>query len=168
MRTLASILAVALCPIAFAQQGEAPPAQPAPSNVQKPTPDAVKSTWDFFYKGKGGGPVLVDAKPCLEIGKTGDDKSECVKEVPPEGVKAGTLVHLWQAYLLPKDEVVEDLAVQVKLGDVVRETKDVAKLKGEGWRTRTWNGVKLAKPGTWTLSVVRGSDVMQSVTVKAN
>jgi hypothetical protein len=140
-----------------------PPAEPA---AAKPAPDCVKQVWDYFEHGKGGGPVLGDAKLCTDISKSGDNKDECTAEVPASGVAAGTVVYLWQAYMVPKNDEVGDLSVQVKLNDTVRETKDVSIVKGTYWRQRTWSGVKLSKPGTWTLAVMRGGTALKTFTVK--
>jgi hypothetical protein len=139
----------------------------AAAPVEKPTPEAILSFWQYYFKGQGNGPVLADAKLCLEISKEGDTKNECAKEVPAEGVKAGTPIYVWQAYLLPQGEVVEDMALQVKLGDTVRETKDI-KLKGESIRTRQWTYVKPAKAGTWKLVLLRGDQEVKTLTVQAN
>ena len=140
----------------------APADKPA---VAAPSPEAVKSVWQFYYKGKGSGLVLADSKLCLEVSTKGDDKSECTKEVPAEGVKAGTSVLIWQAYVVPQGDTVEDLTIQVKQGDVVRETKDVSKISGEGWRMRTWNGVRPSKAGTWTFTLQRGSTPIKTFTL---
>lgn len=156
--------ALTLSPVALAQ--EAAPAE-APA-VSKPNADAVKGTWDYFYKGQGQGPVLVEAKLCTEVAKEGPNKFECISEVnPSEGVKANTPVMLWQAYLVPQGEVIEDIMIQVKLGNTVRETKDV-KLKGDGWRSRQWSGVRLNKPGNWTVNVLRGEETLKEIQVKVN
>lgn len=151
---------------ALAEEPQAGQPAPAPSNVTKPSPDAVKSVWDFFYKGKGAGVVLADAKLCTKVGKEGETKFECTEEVGPEGVKAGSTVMVWQAYLVPQGDAVEDITIQLKQGDTVRETKDVA-VKGEGWRARTWTGLRLPKAGDWTIVIARGSDTLKTFNVKA-
>ncbi|AKQ69390.1 hypothetical protein A176_006302 [Myxococcus hansupus] len=135
------------------------------ATAKAPDADAVRDTWNYFYKGQGQGPVLVEAKLCTEVAKEGANKYECTAEVGPEGIKAGTNVMLWQAYLVPQGDSVEDLMVQTKQGAVVRETKDV-KVKGEGWRARQWTGLRLNKPGTWTVSVMRGDQVLKEIQVK--
>ena len=56
--------------------------------------------------------------------------------------------------------------MQLKQGNTVRETKDV-KVKGEAWRTRTWTGVRIAKPGEWTISVMRGEQLLKEVKLTA-
>ena len=162
------VAALTLSPVALAQDA-APAAAPTGTPAAKPGADAVKSTWDYFYKGQGQGPVLVEAKLCTEVGKEGANKFECTAEVDPAaGVKANTPnVVLWQAYLVPQGDSVEDIMVQVKQGNTVRETKDV-KVKGEGWRARQWTGVRLNKPGSWTVSVMRGDEVLKEIQVKVN
>ncbi len=159
---LAMCAVVAFGGVAMAQETESAPAQ---EPVKAPSADAVKSTWEYFYKGQGQGPVLVDAKLCTEVAKEGPNKFECIAEANPEGLKAGTTVMLWQSYLVPQGDSIDDLMVQVKQGNVVRETKDV-KIKGEGWRSRQWTGVRLNKPGEWTVSVIRGEQELKSIKVK--
>ncbi|MCY1046459.1 hypothetical protein OV208_34460 [Corallococcus sp. bb12-1] len=156
---LCAVLGVAT--VAGAQEAAAPAAE----TVKAPSADAVRDTWNFFYKGQGQGPVLVEAKLCTEVAKDGPNKYECTAEVGPEGVKAGTSVMLWQSYLVPQGDSVDDISVQVKQGATVRETKDV-KVKGEGWRARQWTGVKLSKPGAWTVVILRGDQVLKEVPVK--
>lgn len=150
---------------ALAQEGEAAAAAPS-APVEKPSPEAVKAFWNFYFKGKGQGVVLADVKLCLEVAKEGDNKSECVKDVPAEGVKAGTVVNVWQAYLVPKDDAVEDITLQLKLGDQVRETKDV-KVNGASIRYRSWNAFRIPKAGTWTIDIVRGGETLKSLQLVA-
>lgn len=162
----AALFAAGTAFAADAAPAAAPAAEPAASSVTPPTPEQLKAVWAFFEHGKGQGIVLGDAKLCTEIGKSGEQKSECTQEVPAEGVKAGTLVWVWQAYMVPNGDEVNDLAIQVKQGDVVRETKDVSVVKGTYWRERTWSGVTLRKPGTWTISIMRGNNVLKAFSVK--
>ncbi|HYO57470.1 hypothetical protein [Archangium sp.] len=165
LKKLAMCAVVAFGGAAMAQNAE-PTTAPAQEPVKAPSADAVKSTWDYFYRGQGQGPVLVDARLCTEVAKEGPNKFECVTEVSPDGVKAGSSVMVWQAYLVPQGDTIEDVTIQVKQGNVVRETKDV-KLKGEGWRARQWTGVRLSKPGEWTITLLRGEQELKSIKVKA-
>lgn len=159
--------ALTLSPVALAQD-EAPTAAPTDTPVARPSADAVKSTWEYFYRGQGQGPVLVEAKLCTEVAKEGPNKFECIAEVNPgESVKANSRLMLWQAYLVPQGDSIEDLTVQVKQGNTVRETKDV-KVRGDGWRARQWTGVRLSKPGDWTVSVMRGEETLKEIQVKVN
>ncbi|HEX8819732.1 MAG TPA: hypothetical protein VF794_07420 [Archangium sp.] len=164
LKKLAMCAVVAFGGVAMAQDAAAPEAA-AREPVKVPSADAVKSTWDYFYKGQTQGPVLVEAKLCTEVAKDGPNKFECTAEVAPEGVKANTSVMLWQSYLVPQGDTVEDLMVQVKQGNVVRETKDV-KVKGEGWRARQWTGVRLNKAGDWNITIMRGDQVLKTLNVK--
>ncbi|MBS2032859.1 MAG: hypothetical protein JST54_33605 [Deltaproteobacteria bacterium] len=139
---------------------------PVTAFADPPTGDQVKAVWDFFEHGQGQGPVLGEGKLCTEISKGGDNKNECTAEVPAEGVKAGTIVYVWQAYMVPEKDEVKDLSVQVKQDNTIRETKDVDVIKGTYWRQRTWSGVKLAKAGNWTISIMRGDKTLKSWSVK--
>ncbi len=169
MSRIATLVAVlSFSQAALAQQ--APPATasaPAPVAMEKPTPEAIRSFWSYYFKGKGNGPALAEAKLCLEVARDGEHKNECLTPVPAEGIKAGTPVILWQSYLLPSGELVEDLSVQVLQGDTVRETKDI-KLRGDSIRTRNWTTVRIPKAGTWTLRLLRAGQELKSFTVKAS
>ncbi|MBF5043531.1 hypothetical protein FGE12_14120 [Aggregicoccus sp. 17bor-14] len=156
--SFALTLSLGLCALPALAQAPAAP-------VSKPSPEAVKSTWDYFYKAQGQGPLLVDLKLCSEVAKEGPNRFECTQEVAPDAVKAGSTVMVWQSYLVPQGDSVEDLMVQVKQGTTVRETKDL-KLKGEGWRARQWVGVRFPKPGSWSVTVLRGDQVLRTLDVK--
>jgi len=163
MKRLMMCALVGLSGGALAQEAAPEAAAHEPQKV--PSAEGIKDTWNYFYKGQGQGPVLVDARLCTEVGKDGPNKFECTVEVPAEGIKANTQVMVWQAYLLPQGDSAEDVMVQTKQGSVVRETKDV-KLKGEGWRTRQWTGIRLGKAGEWTVSILRGDQVLKTFNVK--
>ena len=111
-------------------------AEPAAAPVPAPSAAAVKSTWDYFYKGKGQGPVLVELKLCTEVGKDGPQRFECTQEVPAEGVKAGTPVMVWQSYLVPQGDVVDDITVQVRQPSPTSFTSFVSRTVLP-WRTCT-------------------------------
>ncbi|HVE83694.1 MAG TPA: hypothetical protein VND93_12625 [Myxococcales bacterium] len=163
----AATLALAVAGAAFAADPPPAEAAAAPSApVEKPTPECVRTFWNFYFSGKGQGFVLADARLCLEVAKDGPTKTDCTKEVPAEGVKPGTLVNVWQAYLVPQGEVIEDMSIQLKLGDQVRETKDV-KINGSSIRWRTWSAVRIPKAGKWTINIMRGADVLKSLEVTA-
>lgn len=154
----AATLAFAIAGAAFGQ--ETPPA-PA---VEKPSPEAVKSFWSFYFNGQGQGFVLADAKLCLEVPKEGPSKFECAKEATAGDVKPGTILLVWQAYLVPQGDSIEDIIVQLKLGDQIRETKDV-KISGGNIRSRQWTPVRIPKAGNWTITIMRGSETLKSMEV---
>jgi hypothetical protein len=159
--SIAAAVALAVSGAATAQDNPAPEAaQAAP--VEKPSPDAVKTFWNFYLNGKGQGVVLGDAKLCLEVAKDGPNKSDCSKEVPAEGVKPGTMVYVWQAYLVPSGDTVEDITIQLKLGDQVRETKDV-KPNGGSIRYRSWTALRIPKAGKWTITIMKGAETLKTL-----
>ena len=155
-------------PLVLAQDGgtKAPVAATA-APTPAPAPAAVQQTWDYFSKGKGQGPVLGEAKLCLDVVREGPARFECTQPVPAEGVKANTQVVVWQSYLIPLGEDVQDLVIQVRQGNTVRETKDV-KIKGEGWRARNWVTVRVGKAGDWTFHVMRGEKTFKTLSLKVN
>lgn len=159
--------ALTLSPVALAQDA-APTAAPTGAQVAKPSPDAAKSTVDYYMMGQGGGPIILEAKLCTEVDKKdGPTKNDCVAAVDTNaGVKAGTPVMLWLSYLVPQGDTYEDVQVQVKQGDTVRETKDLT-MKG-GLRSRTWPGVRLNKAGNWTVTLSRGGETLKEFQVKVN
>ncbi|HLL51947.1 MAG TPA: hypothetical protein VK447_00290 [Myxococcaceae bacterium] len=156
----------AAAPAKPAEGTAAAPAAPV-TPAKAPSTEALKEVWDF-HRTPGSGVVLGDAKLCTEVGKEADaaNKYECTAEIGAEGVPAGTSIYVWQAYLVPKGDSIEDITVQLKQGDAVRETKDV-KVKGtESMRARTWTGLRLAKAGDWTVTINRGGQVLKSMKVK--
>jgi len=168
---LAAAVALAVSGVAFAADPPATPpadqgAAPAAAPMEKPSPECVKSFWNFWLNGKGQGLVLADAKLCLDVAKDGPQKFECTKEVPAEGVKKGDMINVWQAYLVPQNDAVEDISIQLKLGDQVRETKDV-KVNGASIRSRSWNAFRIPKAGKWTITITRGSETLKSMEVTA-
>jgi hypothetical protein len=158
--------ALTLSPVALAQ--DAATAAPTGASVAKPSADAAKSTVEYYLKGKGGGPILLDAKLCTEVDKKeGATKNECIAEVDTSaGVKANTPVTLWLSYLVPQGDTYEDVQLQVKQGDTVRETKDL--VFKEGLRSRQWPGVRLNKAGSWTVTLSRGGETLKEFQVKVN
>jgi hypothetical protein len=173
-RILAAAATVSMVLAGTAFAADPAEAAPAPADaaaapampVEKPTPEGVRAFWNFYFNGKGQGLVLADAKLCLEVAKDGPQKSECVKEVPAEGVKPGTMVNVWQAYLVPSGDQIEDMSIQLKLGDQIRETKDV-KINGSSIRWRSWNAFRIPKAGKWTLTIMRGSETLKSLELTA-
>lgn len=163
--------------VGFAQAFQAtPPPQTPPQTatdggvavvaIPKPDPEAVQAVWGFYYGGKGLGLVLADTRLCTKINKDGPHKFECADEVDAGSVKVGTTITVWQAYLVPQGDSIDDITVQLKQGDTVRETKDV-KVNGDSWRTRIWTTFRLPKPGDWTIVIARGPAVLKTLTVKA-
>lgn len=123
-----------------------------------PDPEQVKRAWYHHYQGQGRAPLLVEAKPCLEVDnkKGSETRFECLR--PVEGpVPNKTTVHLWTAWLIPQGDKHEDLMVQFLHGDTVRTTRDV-KLEGQSFRTRHYTGASLNKPGEWTIVLRRGEE----------
>lgn len=132
------------------------------SGVTVPTPDAVKQVWDYYYKGKGGGPILADVRLCLEIGKAGPTKGDCVREMTvTDNFRGSQRLLLWQAYLMPQDEQTE-VEVQARLGGAVVNSQKV-KVKGSAVRQRTWTTVNLDKPGKWTIAFLHNGTELKTM-----
>lgn len=149
------------------QQAQATVTQVAREAVKVPATDAVRETWQYFFRGQGQGPVLADAKLCARVGVQGAQRNECLEELAGTEAKAGSTVMVWQAYLVPQGDLYEDVMVQLKQGELVRETRDV-KLKGEGIRYRIATYVRLpAKPGAYTIAILRGGQELRRFQVVA-
>lgn len=133
-----------------------------------PAPDAeqVRRAWYHHYQGQGRPPLLVEAKPCLEVDtkKGSESRFECTRIVDAP-VPNKTTVHLWTAWFLAQGDKHEDLMVQFLHGTTVRTTRDV-KLEGQSFRTRHYTGVTLNKPGDWTIILRRGDQELHRETVK--
>lgn len=135
-----------------------PPAPPAP------TADEVRRVFDYYMNGAGpgGGPLLVDAKLCLKMDtvKSSPTVNTCIEPVTGP-VKKGSVVSYWTQWMVPKGGKYEDVQIQILHEGQVRETKDVSALT-ENWRSRTWKGANLAKPGKWTFKLIRGGTELKS------
>ena len=141
--------------------------QAAREAVKVPATDAVRETWQYFFRGQGQGPVLAEAKLCSRVGVEGAQRNECLEELAAASAKAGSTVMVWQAYLVPQGDNYEDVMVQLKQGDLVRETRDV-KVKGEGIRYRIATYVRLpGKPGAYTITILRGGQELRRFDVVA-
>jgi hypothetical protein len=135
-------------PMASADAGTA---MAATSAMKLPSPESVKEVWDYYYYGKGDVPVLADLRLCLEIGKSGPNKSDCVREMTvTDNFRGSQRLLLWQAYLVPSD-VETEVEVVAKVGEEARPAQKV-KVKGSAVRQRTWTTVNLDKPGSWTVT----------------
>lgn len=126
----------------------------------KPTPEEAKRVLDFFYHGKGMGPVLLESKVCRDIQREGDEKGECAGDLSAQTIKKGDTVYLWMAYMVPSGDEVQNLIVQFENGGVTRLVKNV-QVSGQ-LRYRTWLKAPLDKAGTWKVKIVHdaGSGVV--------
>ncbi len=130
----------------------------------KPKPEDIKSTWDFFYKGQGKGPILVDSKLCLEIAADGPEKYNCETELKTGTAKIGTKINVWSSFMLPQGD---ETTINVKyiLNDVVVNTRE-AKIRGEGWRIRYWFNYEVASAGNWKITLNVGETVLSTFNLK--
>jgi len=134
--------------------------------VAQPAPDQVKAVWEYYQKGQGKGPILADAILCKTVEqKNKDTKFECTEPMGDSATKGDT-VNIWVAFLVPKDDTVENVTVQAVLDGQVRETKDL-KLKGESMRTRTWTAFTLKKAGKWEFKINEGEKTIKTLSINA-
>ena len=130
----------------------------------KPKPEDIRGTWDFFYKGQGKGPVLVDSKLCLEIASDGPEKYNCETELKTGTAKIGTKINVWAAFMLPQGD---ETTINVKyiLDGVVVNTRE-AKIRGDGWRIRYWFNYEVASAGNWKITLNVGETVLSTFSLK--
>ena len=129
-----------------------------------PSQDAVKSVWDHYLKGQGGGAVLGEFVACLEVDtkRKSETAFECVKKA--EGtVPKDTKLYAWTAWLVPKGDE-HEFMVQYKHNGVVRSTKD-QKVKGKLIRNRTYTYMTARKAGTWEIVIMSGGKEVGSASV---
>lgn len=118
----------------------------------KPAPEDVKRVLEYYYHGKGLGPVLLESKLCREIQREGDEKNECAGDITAQAVKKGESVYLWMAYMSPLGEEPQSVIVQFENGGVTRMVKDL-KISGQ-LRNRVWLKITLDKVGPWKIKIV--------------
>lgn len=138
--------------------------------ADKPSPEEVKKVLDYYYHGKGMGPVLVDVKICRDVQREGDEKNECAGDLSGQSVKKGDSVYVWMAFMAPMGEEAQTIMVQYEMNGVTRAVKN-AQVAG-GLRGRTWQKFTFDKVGSWKLKLVHdtgsGADVLgtRDVTVE--
>ena len=130
-----------------------------------PTGAQVKAVMDFYYKGQGQPAVLADASLCKDIErKKKETKYDCNEEFGASASKGDT-VNVYMTFMVPRDDTA-DFMVQAALDGVVRSTKDV-EVKGNFWRARTWKAFTLKKAGKWEFKILKGADVLKTLTITA-
>lgn len=132
-------------------QAEAKQAEPADNG--KPAPDEVKRVLNYYFHGKGSGPVLMEAKLCRDIKREGADKNECAGDVTTQALKKGESVYLWMAYMVPEGEETQNIVVLFDKGGVTRNVESLQ--VSSQLRNRAWLKMSLDKVGPWKLRVVR-------------
>ena len=118
----------------------------------KPTPEEAKRVLDFFYHGKGLGPVLLESKVCRDIQREGDGKGDCAGDLSAQTIKKGDTVYLWMAYMVPSGDEAQNIIVQFENGGVTRSVKNL-QVSGQ-LRNRTWLKATLDKVGPWKVKIV--------------
>lgn len=118
----------------------------------KPAPGDVKRVLDYYYHGKGMGPVLLETKVCRDIQREGDEKSECAGDISTQPLKKGESAYLWMAYMVPLGDEPQNIIVQFENGGVTRMVKN-SQVTGQ-LRYRTWLKATFDKAGQWKAKIV--------------
>ena len=119
----------------------------------KPTPDEVKRVLDYYYHGKGMGPVLIETKICRDVQREGDDKGECAGDITGQSVKKSDSVYLWMAYMAPNGNEPQSIIVQFDVNGITRSVKNV-QVPGQ-LRHRTWLKTTFDKVGAWKIKIIQ-------------
>jgi hypothetical protein len=134
------------------QTQEAAPA--AAGDVAAPSGDDARKVVDYYYRGKGKGPVLIELKPCLKIDTEEGSANRYECSQPVDGaVKPGSFVYAWTSWLVPEGDDYSDVTVQFAQAGAVKGTKEL-KLSS-AFRTRTYKGMTLGA-GKWMIKAMRG------------
>ncbi len=140
-------------PLALAEAKQTPDeTKPAPDDG-KPSPDEVKRVLNYYFHGKGSGPVLMEAKLCHDIKHEGVDKNECAGDITAQALKKGESVYLWMAYMVPEGEETQNIVVLFDKGGVTRNVESLQ--VSSQLRNRAWLKMSLDKVGPWKVRVVR-------------
>lgn len=119
----------------------------------RPSPEEAKKVLDYYYHGKGMGPVLLETKVCRDVQREGDEKNECAGDLAGQSVKKGDSAYVWMAFMAPNGEEAQTVMVQFELNGVTRSVKNV-QVAGQ-LRGRTWLKYTFDKVGTWKIKMVR-------------
>ncbi len=130
-----------------------------------PTGDQVKSVLDYFYMGQGQPAILADANLCqTNEKKVKERKFDCTTAFGTSA-KKGETVNVYLTFLVPKGDEAEFMVQSLHNG-VVRSTKDVT-VKGGSIRSRTWRAFTLKKAGKWEFKVLKGTEVIKTLSITA-
>jgi hypothetical protein len=130
-----------------------PPGPPPPA----PTADEVKKVTEYYLKGVGGGPILMESVLCAKAERV-EGKLACLEKLPAT-IKKGDPIIAYVKFFVPKGGKYEDLKVKFLLNGEVRSTSDFT-------LTESWTGyanykqATAQKPGTWEVQVLRGETVL--------
>ncbi len=120
--------------------------------ADKPTPDEARKVIDYYYHGKGMGPVLMETKICRDIQREGDEKNECAGDVTGQALKKGESAYVWMAYMAPSGGEPQNVIVQYEINGVTRAVKNAqftGLLRGRNWQKYTFD-----KAGTWKIKII--------------
>ena len=138
----------------------------APAKPAGPAPAAeeLKRAMDYYYNGKGRGPILVEFKTCLKIDNNKESPThyECVEPVSGP-VKKGSLVHAWTLWFVPQGDKYDDVVIQFVFEGQIRSTQDIQLT--DSFRSRTYRASPLSKAGKWEVKIVRGTTELASLPV---
>lgn len=125
----------------------------------KPTAEETNKVLDYYYNGKGLGPVLLESKICRDIQREGDEKNECAGEISDGDLKLEESVYLWMSFMAPVGSEPQNIIVQFENGGITRNVKTF-QVNG-GLRYRTWLKISLNKIGRWNIKLAHdaGADV---------
>jgi hypothetical protein len=126
-----------------------------------PPADAIKQVIDYYYNGQNEGPTLVDAKIC----KTVHDL-QCKTEIGDGPVPKGDTIHLWMQFFVPNDAVYDDIMVEYAHEGVPRSLTPYT-IKGS-IRYRVVDQHKLNKPGTWKITVKKGTTNLKTFNLEVS
>lgn len=156
MRRLIAVLSTLIPALAFA---------PAAAAAEVPEPGQANSVVEYYYS-DAGKPVLMEFKLCNGVHQQGPDQHECLEEIAPSAVEAGTEVFLWMKFLVPRDAEA-DILTQLNHQGVTRRTF-TCELDGAVW-FRTWHTATFESTGTWEVAILYetadGVDRLHSATL---
>lgn len=118
----------------------------------KPSPEEVKSVIDFYFNGQDQGIVLADTKLCDEIYTEGDQKNECMETRNTATLKEGEETYLWMLFMVPSKVDPQRIMVQLNLGDITMDVKNLTITSSLRYRART--KIAFKRPGEWKLKII--------------
>lgn len=119
---------------------------------EKPTSEEARKVIDYYFNGKGQGVVPMEYKFCREVSLKGENKNECVAEIPANSLKKGQEAYLWMNFLVPAGEEAKIL-LQYSRNNMVRDTGNVS--LGGATRYRTWKRIPTTTAGDWKVKLVQ-------------
>lgn len=141
---------------------------PVTTNAEAPPSSEADRVINYYYS-NAAIPVLMEFKLCSGVHDEGPNQHNCMEELDANAIEAGSEVHIWMKFLVPRDAT-PSILTQLNHDGITRRTFN-RDLSG-AIRYRTWHTARFDNTGSWEIVVLNeGTDEVvrlasESITVR--